>query len=110
VKKKGYSCDIDDKELPFNWSAPEEQARIFKAIDEFSGKMKARLTEKIADGYGGWNSQTMKKQILNKLFSDIEILKCWDIEADVPPYKERFVDIANRAMMLYFLVAPSEVD
>ena len=71
----------------------EEAAELFHAVDLFSGQMKRRLLEKARAGYVGWN---------NSEFTDFQIISKMhkDIISENPELKS--VDIANRAMMLWY--------
>lgn len=71
-----------------------EIVRLWAAVDTFATYMKLRLDEKARQGYAGWDDPKYADLIADALF--------WDItNGDGGVGKE--VDIANRAMMLYFI-------
>ncbi len=73
----------------------EEEKKLDEAVDAFAAEMKRRLFDKIRQGYIGWDNP---KSIL-----DAELLRGIrdDVGAKCIP-SEKFIDIANRSMMMWF--------
>ena len=75
----------------------EEINRIHAAVDDFASAMKTRLTQKVEEGYCGWDdpdgcpSQPLRQGMLQ----DAVIVHGTHND-------DKTVDIANRAMMLWY--------
>ncbi len=71
----------------------EETAKIEKAVDEFAAFMKRRLRAKLKQGYRGWDNRNLVfgKKFHHSLAMDV-----------IQRPRQKAVDIANRAMMLWF--------
>lgn len=72
----------------------QEISRLNEAVDLFATCMKARLTEKAEEGWTGWDKPESSTKIWNALLAQ---------GAAIPLAKGQEVDIANLAMMLWFL-------
>jgi hypothetical protein len=70
-----------------------ELHKLTDSVDQFAIEMKHRLIKKMFEGYTGWDDPSMREQWANDLRDQL-------VE-DLNNGKE--ADIANRAMMLYFL-------
>lgn len=83
---------VENNGLPF--IKKNEIQLLISAVDEFAEKMKGRLIEKhVGEAYRGWNDPKLKEKI------EFDLHK--QLSNDIRDHKE--VDIANRAMFLYFL-------
>lgn len=71
----------------------DEVKRLFESVDKFADLMKERLYEKFKKGYRGWDDVSKREAWMNDLVNQVH--------EDLQNHKE--VDIANRAMMIYFL-------
>lgn len=92
-----YGRHMDKKHI-------EEMNKICSVLSNFTEEMKKRLLEKLKLGYTGWNDPVMTGNLLCDLSEDVKVLTK-DCSADS---KKLLIDIANRAMMLYFLDDASE--
>ena len=72
-----------------------EVNRIHAAVDDFASAMKTRLTQKLEAGYTGWDGEYPSSTLRRELVGDA--LELWDTADDW-----NAVDIANRAMMLWY--------
>ncbi len=73
----------------------DEIIALDKALDEFVNDMRARLHDKAHRGYRGWDDRKFMTHIANDLFRDAELVTLGD--------KHHLHDIANRAMMLWWV-------
>lgn len=73
----------------------EEMAALDEALDEFKNDMRARLYEKVKQGYKGWDDPSIDAHIMKNLYHDVhELVDKGD--------KLHLHDIANRAMFLWW--------
>jgi hypothetical protein len=72
----------------------QEISRLNEAVDLFATSMKARLSAKAEEGWTGWDKPESSIKIWNALLAQ---------GAAIPLAKGQEVDIANLAMMLWFL-------
>lgn len=77
-----------------------EKAKLNSAVDIFVEEMKARLMQKVDEGYNGWDGKNNIQKITNDLYFDVYSVHVVKFEV---VDKKTFIDIANRAMMLYHL-------
>lgn len=70
----------------------DEYARIDSAVDEFAERMKARLREKAAAGWYGWDDSARAEQAYTDMLGHA---------AGVKLARGQEVDIANYAMFLF---------
>ena len=80
-RKKMFWEDLDDIEL---------------SVSKFVDLMRDRMFDKAAEGYIGWDEKDCQQYIKEQLQDHVD--------------KGDFVDIANIAMMLYFLTLPESED
>lgn len=80
----------------------EEEKRLEEAVDEFAAEMKARLFKKADLGYAGWDNP-LKADDIRQDMQDDALATHPEHLGDEP---RLFVDIANRAMMLWRHVRP----
>jgi len=74
-----------------------KEKKLSETLKEFVGEMERRLAEKEGDGYEGWDNQDCFTPLLSCLIKDAgEVL-------DIPNSQKECIDIANRAMMLWYL-------
>lgn len=72
----------------------QEIARLHEAVDLFAATMKVKLSEKAEAGWTGWDKPESSIKIWNAMLAQ---------GAAIPLAKGQEVDIANLAMMLWFL-------
>ncbi len=72
-----------------------DKERRDKAVDAFAEAMKARLDEKAARGYKGWDGAYNARYLLEEVKADAASMT---VEKD----DRHAVDIANLCMMLWF--------
>ena len=70
-----------------------EIGRICNTLDKFYFIMKSKLIRCAEKGYRGWDNKDNIEMILKKLTNNLS--------------KKDYVDVANLAMMLHFLTAPT---
>lgn len=76
-----------------------------KAVDAFAVRMKARLDEKAAEGYSGWDGAYPWAPLCGEIITDATTLG----PGIVGPAEEHLpVDIGTRAMMLWFRIHGQE--
>jgi len=71
----------------------EEKMDLYEAVDKFAEAMKYRLLEKLLQGYSGWNDP--------EKITDGSLSSAISKDALNDPVTKS-VDIANRAMMLWW--------
>jgi len=64
------------------------------AVDDFAFAMKAKLAEKVQEGWTGWDQPASSIKIWNAMLA---------LGAAIPLAKDQEADIANLAMMLWRL-------
>ena len=74
-----------------------ELERLNAAVDEFSAAMKRRLNEKMLEGYMGWDGGHPEEDLIEQIEDDLV-----NIGMDADDDKKVCVDIANRAMMMFW--------
>ena len=76
-----------------------ELNELCRAVDVFAEAMKARLTEKSGEGYSGWKDMNITEALRRDLNGDSHLLSSRNAA-----YGDCHltVDIANRAMMLWW--------
>ena len=70
-----------------------DEHKIIVAVDEFACQMKSRLLRKLQEGYAGWDDPSK--------VSNADLFAAMQADLIVDP-TGKAVDIANRAMMLWF--------
>jgi len=74
-----------------------KEKKLSKTLQKFVGEMTQRLAEKESDGYEGWDNEDMFTPLLSCLIKDAgEVLDNANSQVEC-------IDIANRAMMLWYL-------
>lgn len=71
-----------------------ETERIDNMVDWIAGDVKAKLHEKLREGYGGWDDKENKIQIENSLFEHLDK----SVHSDM----NQWVDVIALAMFLYW--------
>jgi hypothetical protein len=88
--------------------------KLCKAVEDFAAQMLDRLAEKEAKGYTGWDDKRDEAEprdweLLESMEHDI---KCFYGDGQKQSYAEasrkNAIDIANRAMMLWFRAQAKE--
>ena len=77
-----------------------EKRKLNQAVIDFSHKMKMRLFQKVEEGYNGWDDKEYRNIIIRDLLTEIHDIELMESNGQ-KCNKKRFVDIANRAMMLF---------
>jgi hypothetical protein len=90
---------LREKEDAIQFRKIRDLKHLYKTSDFFIKVMKLRLKEKTNQGYQGWDKPSTKEQICCELVKDAKLLK----EVDYYQRARLCVDIANKAMMFYFL-------
>ena len=87
----------------------EEIDLLNTAVDKFAAAMKAKLTECAKQGKRGWDARNLQGHILAELLND-----AYALYDEYPGSDLRAVDVANRAMMVWYvhqgMTMPREVD
>lgn len=86
---KSCEGEVPDPE----WVA-QEISRLNAAVDYFACAMKAKLAEKVQQGWTGWDQPASSIKLWNALLAR---------GAAIPLARDQEVDIANLAMMLWRL-------
>lgn len=86
----------------------EEQLRLAQAVDTFAHMMKARLLQKLDQGYIGWDDPQNAQPIAAALLDDVHLLQA--CKASISLDDPLLLDIANRAMFLYFFNTNGHID
>ena len=73
----------------------EEVNKLHAVVDDFASDMKTRLTAKVEQGFSGWDGGYPIDMIRRDLVTDAHFLSNKN-------NKNKPVDIANRAMMMWF--------
>jgi len=68
--------------------------KLSSAVDEFAVRMKARLIQKAKQGYTGWDNP---EEVM-----DFSLVSCMSDDINGRNPVSKAVDIANRAMMLWY--------
>ena len=71
-----------------------ETSKINAAVDTFALKLKERLAEKVEEGYAGWDQETCMGGLILELQDDARRLSA---------FQRKEIDIATRAMFIYFI-------
>lgn len=71
----------------------KEKMRLSQAVDFFANDMKARLFEQAESGYTGWDKEYPTDDLWDEIKDDAENER-----------ELRSVDIANRAMMIWYRI------
>jgi len=84
----------------------KEEADLCAAVDAFAADMKARLVTKARQGQNGWRRDIdyATDALTRELLSDAAHLVAY------PDKPRRAVDVANRAMMLWYRSKGSNVE
>jgi hypothetical protein len=77
----------------------QKMHKLSGAVDEFVLAMKARLFQKEAEGYSGWDGAYSKEDLAKEMEDDCAIIGATGVDD-----RKLCVDIANRAMMLWYQV------
>lgn len=72
----------------------QEIARLNAVVDAFSVEMKLKLEQKVKEGWTGWDQPASKVKLWNAMLAQ---------GAAIPLAQGQEADIANLAMMLWFL-------
>lgn len=75
----------------------EEKERLFALVDTFAEDMKARLNQKVNEGYTGWDGDTW--DVFGVLVAEAERAR---VEPDGATRQRRCVDVANFAMFAWY--------
>jgi len=67
-------------------------------VDEFAAAMKARLAEKEKEGYTGWDGEHSESDLCDQIMTDADDILSGTADEDTTVA----VDIANRAMMIFW--------
>jgi hypothetical protein len=83
-----------------------EWTRLDKAVGRFSHAMRKKLFAKLTDDWAGWDNKEMEGDIRASLQGHTDQID------GLPPedVAENYVDIANLAMMLFFLAKKGEIN
>jgi len=76
-----------------------EIVRLNEAVDAFAHDMKVKLAKKATEGWRGWDCEVNDSIIVSRLITKSNL-----VEFD----RAQAVDIANLAMMLWYLQQPKE--
>ena len=77
-----------------NEAVDTEIARLNKAVDAFAVVMKEKLSKKAAEGFRGWDKPVFRRNVVSVLIKHANLVEFDPAQA---------VDIANFAMMLWYL-------
>ncbi len=78
----------------------EEVARLNRTVDKFAESMKRRLMEKLLKGYSGWDGAHPAGDLCQQIGQDAARIACTGLtEQEI---SLRSIDIANRAMFLFY--------
>jgi len=78
-------------------TAQEKEVKLLhSAVDKFAIKMKARLADKVAQGYSGWEGAYPLIDLCQEIRDDARNVSNYDADENAS------IDIATRAMMLWW--------
>ena len=79
----------------------KEINRLHAVVDAFASDMKTRFTQKVEAGYTGWDGSYRSDVLCGEIASDAAYIGLCIVH-DVNTQKKRIIDIANRAMILWY--------
>jgi len=94
-------CPVCRTPLPKQVSIYEEIDRICKVVDDFSVKMKIRLAQKVKEGCTGWDGSYPTENLCDEIALDATNIAMGDANGELSSH-QKSIDIANRAMMLWW--------
>ena len=74
-----------------------KETKLLLAAEDFFSQMKERLEEKEAANYKGWDQDYPLSDLFRDLQNDLTT-----VGYGAPDTKKLYIDIANRAMMLWY--------